>query len=95
MRLFVASHRTDRLKPELPVLSGLTFESTPATVLDSVPDFFGQEALRCPTCTSDSSPTPSELEVSPEFFRGGRTVEAFHKFPFVHTTEFVFVSKTE
>ena len=40
LRLFVSPHRTCSLTLQLPVLSGLPFESSPATFLDGVQGIF-------------------------------------------------------
>ena len=74
---------------QLPVLSGLHFECSPATLLDGVQSLLGQKAFGRSRCTSQTTLRHLQdlgLEGSPEFFRivgTGKFAETFREFPFV------------
>ena len=72
MRLLVPPHHTYSLALQLPVLSGLTFKSSLATLLDGVQRLLDQKALGRSSCTSQTALRhlwDLGLEVSSEFLR--------------------------
>ena len=74
---------------QLPVLFGLSFESSPATLFDDVQGLIGQTPLGRPRCISQTTLRHLQdfrLEVSPEFLRVVAIVvfaETFRKIPSV------------